>query len=279
MKRLPARRFPLIVACSIAGAGCGPSAESPLPGVPATTAAPAAPTGPAAAAKAMQDGVEAWSAGKHDEAIADFAKAYELHPTNLQTAAVYGATLQLYAFEAKDPKVRNERLLRSAQVMRTLAPSLAQIGPVQRQKVLESIFNEGCVYADEGKPARAFDSLKEAIDLGYRDAKQLETDVTLAPLRKLPEFADLSKRIDAREAEEFQKSFAGFTSFPFQFSLSDVDGKPHTLAELKGKVAVVDFWGTWCLPCREELPTLAALSRKYKDQGLAMVGVNYELHA
>ncbi len=57
---------------------------------------------------------------------------------------------------------------------------------------------------------------------------------------------------------------------------SDVDGKPVSLAELKGKVVLVDFWATWCPPCVASIPVLSALDRKYHDRGFVILGVNLD---
>ena len=64
--------------------------------------------------------------------------------------------------------------------------------------------------------------------------------------------------------------------FEFDFDLEDVAGNRLSKADLAGKVLIVDLWGTWCRPCRMEIPHFAALNRKYQDQGLAIVGLNSE---
>jgi len=64
--------------------------------------------------------------------------------------------------------------------------------------------------------------------------------------------------------------------FPFEFSLVDVNGQPVSSESLKGKVVIVDFWGTWCPPCRKEIPHFVALHQKYNKDGLEIVGLNYE---
>jgi thiol-disulfide isomerase/thioredoxin len=56
----------------------------------------------------------------------------------------------------------------------------------------------------------------------------------------------------------------------------DIDGQKLDLRILKGKVAIVDLWGTWCPPCRQEIPNFVKLKETYGSSGLEIVGVNFE---
>jgi peroxiredoxin len=58
------------------------------------------------------------------------------------------------------------------------------------------------------------------------------------------------------------------------FSLKLVDGRTITLGALKGKVVFLNFWATWCPPCREEMPSMEILYRRFRDQGLELVAVD-----
>lgn len=60
------------------------------------------------------------------------------------------------------------------------------------------------------------------------------------------------------------------------FTLPDLDGNSLTLSEFKGKVIILNFWATWCPPCRKEIPDFVELYEKYKDEGLLIIGVNLD---
>jgi len=60
------------------------------------------------------------------------------------------------------------------------------------------------------------------------------------------------------------------------FKLKDFAGKERSLEEFKGKVVVLDFWGTWCPPCRMAMPAVQKVHEKYADKGVVVLGMNFE---
>lgn len=60
------------------------------------------------------------------------------------------------------------------------------------------------------------------------------------------------------------------------FALREVDGDVVRLSELRGSVVFINFWATWCLPCREEMPAMERLYREHRDAGFVMVAVSVD---
>jgi thiol-disulfide isomerase/thioredoxin len=57
-------------------------------------------------------------------------------------------------------------------------------------------------------------------------------------------------------------------------SLSDIEGKPHKLADYRGKVVLVNFWATWCVPCRDEMPSIERLRAALEGRPFVVLAVN-----
>jgi len=81
-----------------------------------------------------------------------------------------------------------------------------------------------------------------------------------------PQFAAAMAKLEADDAKRQNTDF----------TLTDLHGKAWHLQDLHGKVVLVNFWATWCPPCRKEMPDLDALYNKYKDQGLVVLAISDE---
>jgi thiol-disulfide isomerase/thioredoxin len=58
------------------------------------------------------------------------------------------------------------------------------------------------------------------------------------------------------------------------FTLQDMDGKPHSLSDYRGKVVLVNFWATWCPPCRREMPSMEHLYQKLREKPFAVLAID-----
>ena len=77
------------------------------------------------------------------------------------------------------------------------------------------------------------------------------------------------------KAKEIQSQLVVGNAFP-DFQEQDADGQPLSISAHRGKVVLVDFWATWCPPCREEVPNVVAVYKKYHDKGFDIVGVSLD---
>ncbi len=76
-------------------------------------------------------------------------------------------------------------------------------------------------------------------------------------------------RAAAPKAESNRKAAPAFT-------LKDAEGKTVSLEDYKGKVVLLNFWATWCGPCKIEIPWFVAFEQKYKDKGFAVIGISMD---
>jgi len=106
---------------------------------------------------------------------------------------------------------------------------------------------------DKGQPAGAYVELAELVRYEHVQASS-DAPQYKAAMAKL-------------EADDERRQQANFT-------LTDLQGKSWTLKDLKGKVVLVNFWATWCPPCRKEMPDLEALYNRFKGQGFVILAIS-----
>ena len=120
---------------------------------------------------------------------------------------------------------------------------------------LADALRETPVPAKQGQPAAPYVELAQLVRYEHMQASLDD-----------PQFAAAMRKLDADDARRQQANF----------TLEDLHGTKWTLKELSGKVVVVNFWATWCPPCRKEMPDLETLYKRFKDQGLVILAISDE---
>jgi thiol-disulfide isomerase/thioredoxin len=177
-------------------------------------------------------------------------------------------------------KARYLEAAKAYQAAIELLPSVTGVPP-ERLKLVAKIshYNLACAHARAGQTDSALKALGKALELGYSDLERVEQDPDLSDIRAHPRFVNLLERVQARLAKQAMEAAAAELSsealFPYTFAGTTLAGKKLSLADLKGKVVIVDYWGTWCPPCRMEIPHFVELAKRY-EKDLVIVGMTWE---
>ncbi|HEY8386985.1 MAG TPA: TlpA disulfide reductase family protein [Parasegetibacter sp.] len=115
------------------------------------------------------------------------------------------------------------------------------------------------------------------------DLMDLFTQSTIQPGLVGPMYDALSQRMKNSEKvlgwvkrlEEARQLVTGTVDAP-EFTINDVNGKPVSLSSFRGSYVLVDFWASWCVPCRAENPNVIAAYEKYKDKNFKVVGISLD---
>lgn len=197
----------------------------------------------------------------------DVEKRFEWISTQMDIAGVF--------FELQDVERAMTMFDDSAELVAEVIASGQTVPPERHTLVSVMYYNKACVQALQGEAQKALETLKTSVDYGFDRLMMVRQDSDLEKVRALPNF---EREIVEPIKDQLRKNAVADISpkplFPFDFELPAPTGEIHTLDQYAGKVRIVDLWGTWCPPCRMEIPSFIELQNKYGAEGFQVIGLN-----
>ncbi len=286
------------------GAVAGAQPKATIPGQPPAIASPggggaAAPAGPAGLgttdlSERVPDGPlraddierqirlaqRAATKGDKARATAILDRILEVRPGHREALVGRAALAMDESQTAASPGERSAAAEKAGSLVRRLRTINERLNRQERELIARVLYDEILDATRKGQYDRAAAVVKEVHDAGFEPFDRVNHDEELTKLRTSPAYRAVMAEVDAETLAAARFRAKGRLAKPlniaFDFHLTDLDGKPISLDQYRGKVVLVDLWGTWCKPCRDALPGLVQMYYKHRRRGFDIVGLAYE---
>jgi thiol-disulfide isomerase/thioredoxin len=221
--------------------------------------------------------------GDKVKAVRSLDRILALQPTNRE--ALLGRAFLALTQAEKAPAAadRAAAIETASTMMKTLRRAYEKPTQPEINMYARILYTEARLYAEQGRFDRSTVVLKEGYDAGFDHFDRIGVDPSMASFRASPEYHKMLVAIDSANLAAARSRVKNFVDkpldIPFDFKVAGLDGKPLSLDQFKGKVVVIDIWGTWCEPCRKAIPGLIQLYRRHHRLGLEIVGLAFERDA
>lgn len=193
----------------------------------------------------------------NNDELVNYKKEIAVLQKEVQTKAMAFQQANMKKFQdaqaAKDTVVINALVKENQAIMKPMGEQNYVYAETHPKSFLSVILLEGFLYSPEPEFARI---------------KKIYNGLT-SELKNTRHGKVVKEKLDAHESVEVGKVAP-------DFSAKTPEGKTVSLKEAKGKVTIIDFWASWCMPCREENPNVVALYNEFHDKGLNIIGVSLD---
>jgi thiol-disulfide isomerase/thioredoxin len=273
----------------------GPTASTKAPediGATGSTAAergPAIPTDrdgplrPEDVERQLRTAMRAAERGDSARATALLDRILALEPVNREALLGRAALALDQAKRAATPEERAAAIDKAGNTARALRRAYEKPNSRELDLFARVLHEELRINVAQDRLDRAIAVLKEAYAAGFDPFSRIENDTEFAKLRSWPGYQALLKEIAVTDLAKARAKVKNQLDRPLDlaldFKVQDLDGKTFSLDEYKGKVVLVDLWGTWCKPCREAIPALIQFRQRFGRRGFEVIGLDYEQNA